>query len=185
MLKVKQPKNIPQEINRFTDPVNGREYAAMQALFAVLSTYQVAGPVLEARLRKLGGGIWRDFRMIQVKMDRIIRALLSTVPVNKLQQIERNFSMTRVYVKTEAPGIATKDASSWVYVPATALDYVLNVLIENNCLLCDKTEVEGRHCPHRKALEDCLPHQVDVARGSERCKFSDLSLGLDEIKGVM
>ena len=143
MLKVKQPKRIPQEINRFTDPVNGKEYAAMQALFAVLSTYQVAEPVLEPRLRKLGGGVWRDFRMIQVKMDRIIRALLATVPVNKLQQIERNFSMTRVYVKTEAPGIATMDASSWVYVPATALDHVLNVLIENNCLLCDKTEVEA------------------------------------------
>ena len=73
MLKVKQPKNIPQEINRFNDAVNGREYAAMQALFAVLSTYQVAGPVLEARLRKLGGGVWRDFRMIQVKMEAPVR----------------------------------------------------------------------------------------------------------------
>jgi len=178
-------KRLPQEIERFNDPVSGKEYAAMQGLFAVLSTYQVTEPVLEKRLRKLRGGVWRDFRMIQSKMDRVIRALLTTVPVNKLQQIQRNFSATKVYVKTEAPGIPTMDSTSWVYVPAPSLDYILNIVIENNCLLCDKTEIEGRHCPHRKALEDCLPHQVDVARGSERCKFSDLSLGLDEIKGVM
>ena len=175
---------IPQEITCFTEPVSGREYAALQSLFAVISTITVSEPILEKRLRRLGGGVWRDFRLLAVKADRVMHALLSTVPVNKLQQIERNFSMTRVYIKTEAPGIKTVDDTSYVYVPARALDYVLNIMIENNCLLCDKTEIEGRKCEHRRALEECLPHQVRVARGSEKCMYADLSLGLDEIQGV-
>ena len=176
--------SIPQEIERFVEPVSGKEYAAMQSIFAMISTIQVAEPILEKRLRRLGGGVWRDWRMLMVKLDRVMRALLSTVPVNKLQQINRNFGMTRVYIKTEAPGIKTMDDTSYVYVPARALDYVLNIMIENNCLLCDKSEIEGRKCEHRRALEECLPHQVRVARGSEKCMYADLSLGLDEIQGV-
>ena len=172
--------SIPQEIERFVEPVSGKEYAAMQSLFAMISTLQVAEPVLEKRMRRLRGGVWRDWRMLQTKADRIMRALLSSVPANKLMQINRNFSMTRVYIKTEAPGIKTMDDTSYVYVPARAL----NEMISANCILCDKTEVEGRKCPHRKALEECLPHQVNVARGSEKCKFGDLVMGFDEIQGV-
>lgn len=176
--------SIPQEIERFVEPVSGKEYAAMQSLFAMISTLQVAEPVLEKRMRRLRGGVWRDWRMLQTKADRIMRALLSSVPANKLMQINRNFSMTRVYIKTEAPGIKTMDDTSYVYVPARALDWVLNEMISANCILCDKTEVEGRKCPHRQALEECLPHQVNVARGSEKCKFGDLVMGFDEVEGV-
>lgn len=184
MPEVTKARGIPQEIERFVEPVSGKEYAAMQSIFAMISTIQVAEPILEKRLRRLGGGVWRDYRMLTVKLDRVMRALLSSVPANKLMQINRNFSMTRVYIKTEAPGIKTVDDTSYVYVPARALDYVLNIMIENNCLLCDKSEIEGRKCEHRRALEECLPHQVRVARGSEKCMYADLSLGLDEIQGV-
>lgn len=184
MPEVTKARGIPQEIERFTEPVSGREYSAMQSIFAMISTIQVAEPILEKRLRRLGGGVWRDYRMLTVKLDRVMRALLSSVPANKLMQINRNFSMTRVYIKTEAPGIKTVDDTSYVYVPARALDWVLNEMISANCILCDKTEVEGRKCPHRKALEECLPHQVNVARGSEKCKFGDLVMGFDEIQGV-
>ena len=168
----------------FTEKVSGREYAAMLSIFAVISTFQVSEPVLEKRLRQLGGGVWRDWRMLVQKSDRVMRALLSTVPANKLAQITRNFEMTKVYIRTEAPGIPTKSDRNWVYVPTSALDYVLNEMIGQHCLLCDQTEVEGRHCPHRQAIEECLPHEIRVARGSEKCKFADLVLGLDEIEGV-
>lgn len=177
-------KHQPTGISEFTEPVSGREYSALQSLFALISTFEVAAPILEKRAKHLGGGVWRDLQMIRAKSDKVMRALLTTIPVNKLMQINRNFSMTRVYIKTEAPGIATKDDTNFVYVPAKALDYVLNEMIANNCILCDKTEVEGRKCPHRQALEDCLPHEIRVARGSETCKFADLILGLDDIEGV-
>jgi hypothetical protein len=181
------PKLADEEkarLNQFTEPVSGREYAAMQSLFAVISTLQVSEPVLEQRLRKLGGGVWRDFRMLTTKADKVMRALLTTVPVNKLAQISRNFDHTRVYIKVEAPGLKSKDDTNWLYVPASALDYVLNEMLGANCILCDKSEVEGRKCQHRKALEECLPHEIRVARGSERCKFADLIIGLDDIEGV-
>ena len=176
--------NSTETIERFTEPLSGREYAAMQSLFAIISTFEVTEGALEKRLRRLGGGVWRDFRMIRRKADRVMRAMLTTVPVGKLQQVMRNFDYTRVYIRVEAPGIPTKDSTNWVHVPAAALDDLCNTVIGDHCLLCDQSEVEGRKCPLRKSMEAALPHAIKVKRGSDRCMFADLSLGLDELTEV-
>lgn len=176
----------PGEENRVG--LSGKEFAALQALFATISTYEVIEPVLEKRTRTLAApGAWRDLRMLRSVSDRVCRRLLDTVPTRKLRQTLMTFDHTRVYVKEEAPGIATMDPTSWSYVPTGALDDLLNTVLGDHCMFCELTEKEGRKCPYRQSIEACVPHDIRttrVPRESDRCKYADLSIGLNDLEEV-
>lgn len=163
-------------------PLSGREYAALQTLFALRSAMEVTTPILEGRAKR--ADVTEELHKLGELSDIVTRQFLRTVPLNKLQQVMKNLSMVKIYIKVEAPGIPTEDGTHYVYVPATSLDYLLNLVMEMECMMCDKTEIEGRKCPNRKAMEDCLPHAVKVARGSDKCRYADLSIGLDDVMEV-
>ena len=162
--------------------LSGREYAALQALFALRSGFETVENTLADRAKQ--AGVWDELQQLSAVSKTVMDALLLTVPRNKLQHILINLTNTKVYIKVEAPGLRSKDGENMMLVPAASLDYVLNAMVDNYCLMCDKTEVEGRKCPHRQAMEGCLPHAINVERGSEKCKFSDLALGFDSVAGV-
>lgn len=162
--------------------LTGKEFAALQSLFATVSTYEVVLPMLEERARTMcERGTWRDLRMLRKVSDRVIARLLATVPARKLQQTLMTLDHVRVYVKVEAPGIRTKDPTSYTYVPTEALDCLMNTILDDHCLLCGKTEKEGRKCPLRQAILDAVPHDVKIDRESDKCMFADLSNGWGDL----
>ena len=79
--------------------LTGKEFAALESLFATVSTYEVVLPMLEERARTLcERGTWRDLRMLRKVSDRVIARLLATVPARKLQQTLTTLDHVRVYV---------------------------------------------------------------------------------------
>lgn len=162
--------------------LSGREYAALQSLFALRSGYDTTQSILEKRAEM--ANVTEEFQQLRDLSRTVMDALLLTVPRNKLQHVLINLTNTKVYIKVEAPGIRTKDPTNMMLVPANSLDYILNAMVDNYCMFCDKTELEGRQCPHRQAMEGCLPHAINVERGSEKCKFADLAIGLDSTTGI-
>lgn len=157
--------------------LRGKEYAALQTLFALNSAYQIAAGDLEARA-KMTPGTWRDMKLIASKIESVQNAILQTVPAEKLVAIRKELAMVHVYTRIEAPGIRTIPKERLSVVPTPALNELLNYLVNAECLTCDKSAAESRKCPWRKIVEDALPHEVGGEEG-EHCKYSDMVLGLD------
>ena len=163
-------------------PLSGREYAALQSLFAAVSNMSVLYPILEKRA-KLVPDLWRDMRLVQAKTDTMLERILRTVPLNKLRQINEELAHVQLYVKVEAPGIRTRKSEGFSYTPTAVLNDLLNYVCEHECLCCDKTAKESRKCEIRRMIEDALPHEVGHPDG-EHCKFSDMVLGIAKEEGA-
>lgn len=162
----------------YVKPLSGREYAALQTLFAVVSTWQETNTVLDKRAKEAGNGLWRDMRLMQSLAERVMARILKTVPVEKLRHVQADIRNTHIYVKVEPPGMPSMpDLKGYSYTPTETLNRLLNYLCEHECSMCDKTTTESRKCVWRKTIEEALPHDVGRVT-SEHCKYSDLVLGL-------
>lgn len=158
-------------------PLTGREYAALESLFAAISHFQTLNPMLEKRSRQVPG-LWRDMRMVDTKTRQILDGILSTVPENKLRHVLADCKNARLYIKIEPPGSVNTVTMGFSYVPTKTLNELLCYVCEHECLMCNKTAVEARKCPVRKMLDNALPHDIQ-ARDGEHCKYSDFTLGLE------
>ena len=160
--------------------VSGHEYSALQTWFACMTMVEECGKILGARAKNAAPGTFRDIRMLPGKMQGVMDNLLRTVDEKKLAQIMQDLRHVRMYVRVEAPGIRTLPDRQFSYLDTRVLNDLLNYLIQSECLTCDKTPAEARKCPHRKLIEDALPHEID-ARDTDHCKYSDLVLGIQEV----
>lgn len=162
-------------------PLTGKQFRHLQMLFAFSTETKLAAQALESRLEL--AECTEEMRRLVELSETIFRQIMRTVPENKIGQVMKNLSMTRFYVRCEAPG-QQQPNPNYVYVPAEALDDVLNTVMEDRCMMCNKSEIEGRKCEIRQAMEGCLPHAVTVARGSDKCKFADIEIGFDHVLEV-
>lgn len=160
-------------------PLSGREYAAVQSLFAAVSTFKETVGFLEKRARAAGDGTWRDLCMLGAKTDRIMESILRTVPEPKLRQVLKEIQNVKLYIRVEPPGLKSMPDKTFSYVPTEALNDILAMVTEYNCMTCDRTATEARHCEVRKALNDILPHDLPGKDG-EYCRMSGVVLGIEE-----
>ena len=159
-----------------TMPLSGKEYAALQTMFATVSTLSVLMPVLEKRARMVPG-LWRDLRLIQAKVDTAMEGILRTVPAEKLRHIRADISNVQLYIKVEPPGLRRK-VDGFSYTPTPVLNELLSYVCEHECMMCDKSAKEARKCEIRRMIEGALPHETGNPDG-EHCKYSDMVLGIE------
>ena len=103
---------------------------------------------MEKRLRTIPNG-WRDIRLIDSKLDKLVDNILDTVPTDKLLTIKRLIPDTRMHItyskqfgkgKDEMTGIHEKDLD---LLTAVAHDSVCK-LCDGNCDRCDLGKVFDR-----------------------------------------
>lgn len=160
-----------------TKPVSGKEYAAIQSLFAAVSHLQVLLPILEQRA-KMRPNLWRDLCLINKLVDKSTTAILTTCPPEKLRHISADIRNVKLYVKVEPPGLRSVSTEGFCYTPTKVLNNLLSHVCEYECMCCDKTPVEARKCEWRKLIDDALPHEVNAVDG-EHCKYSDMTIGVE------
>ena len=161
-------------------PLSGREYAALQAYFCVVSTLTETIAPLEKRIKSARPGTWRDYRMMQTVSEKVLDNVLETVPADKLAHISQDIRHTKLYIRIEPEWAApTMKTGGFSYTPTDALNNLLNYLMEHECLMCDKSAKESRKCPHRKLIEKSLPHTVP-GNDSEDCKYAGIAIGLED-----
>lgn len=162
-----------------TKYLSGREYAAVLSLFAAISHHAELFPILRQRAEMVPG-LWEKMETVQSDTGDILDGLLSTIPESKLRHIRTDVSHVKLYIKVEPPGCApTVDMRGMSYVPTKSLNELMCYVMEHECLLCDKTPKEARTCPVRAMFDGALPHEVN-AKDAEHCKYSDMSIGLEE-----
>lgn len=156
-------------------PLSGREYAALQTLFAMVSGFTAGIDQLEKRSE--AAECWEDLQEVGRLAQSCLDRLLLTVPNKKLMQIQTELENVRLHIKIE-PNWAISKVRGMSYVPTDTLNDLLNHMCQTECFTCSKTAVEARKCPHRKTIEDALPHEVE-GKERESCRFSDMVLGLE------
>ena len=162
-----------------TRKLTGREYSAILSLFSAVSHYTELYPMLARRAEMVPG---TQEMMDETKRltSEIIDRLLSTIPPNKLLHMKADIQHVKLYIKVEPPGcVPSVDMTSFSYIPTKVLNELLCYVMEHECMLCDKTPHEARHCTVRVMMDEALVHEVD-AKDSAHCKYSDMSIGMEE-----
>lgn len=165
-----------------TKPLSGKEYAALQSLFAAMSHLQELLPILETRAKMLPN-LWRDLKCVSALTSKSLDRILLTVPPEKLRHIMADIRNVQLYIRVEPPGMHSFSTEGFSYTPTKTLNSLLGYVCDHECMMCDKTPVESRKCEIRQMIDAALPHEVK-AKDAEHCKYSDMVLGFDEVENV-
>jgi hypothetical protein len=142
-------------------PLTGKEYTAFLRICAAESALLECEDVLKERL-KLRPNLYRDYRMITKRISSLTSLILSTVPLKKLFQIQRETRNVKVFLQI-GPDADNRKKNQVIYVDEQAFINLLDQVVGMNCLLCDKHGKEVKRCPWLKIIEDVMPYSPDPA----------------------
>lgn len=141
--------------------LSGKEYMELLHLFAASSTLKYNEPHLKERLQLIPNG-WRDYRMLCVRIDKLLEKILKTVPTKKLYAIRKDLRSVKMrVVMSDEASTTVRDGSGVVSVNEDALISMLNLIVQMECMFCDKKGSKAKNCPYLKMIEDVIPYDHD------------------------
>ena len=140
--------------------VNSVTREALTILYAAGQAIDTVAPKLEQLTRRVPNG-WRDLRMVQSKLDKLIESMLNTIPVEQLDTMIAQMRISHLRIVTNDVG--QSDESKWL-VPRDELTELVAAVVDEKCLMCDKTD--WYNCKLRRIITD-LP--VDVTNVPNGC----------------
>lgn len=130
-----------------------RLYAAeTDSVFALIASQmelEKAKRVMERRLRTIPGA-WRDISLLCAVLSKLIDKILETVPIDKLQQLQRNMKYMSYRVYMAKPVTIPKDE---VVVSGEDMEVLTRYAHEYSCIACDK---DCNKCELGKALDHTM-----------------------------
>ena len=143
--------------------LSGKEYYALRALMGIVSTFETEDKQLRKRLDEVPMG-WCDVKLIEAKADRLLNAILATVPPKKLAQIRQEIGHTRVEINV-LPDYTGAQKKAFTYVPNDALEWLEDQIIDLYCMMCEKTDKESKRCPVRRNIEALYMYDFPERKG--------------------
>lgn len=140
--------------------INSVTREALTILYAAEQAIDMVAPKLEQLSRRVPNG-WRDLRMVQSKLDKLIDSMLNTIPVEQLDTMIAQMRISHLRIVTNDVG--QSDESKWL-VPRDELTELVAAVVDEKCLMCDKTD--WYNCKLRRIISD-LP--VDVKNVPNGC----------------
>lgn len=140
--------------------VNSVTREALTILYAAGQAIDMVAPKLEQLTRRVPNG-WRDLRMVQSKLDKLVESVLNTIPVEQLDTMIAQMRISHLRIVTNDVG--KSDESKWL-VPRDELTELVAAVVDEKCLMCDKTD--WYNCQLRRIITD-LP--VDVTNVPNGC----------------
>lgn len=140
--------------------INSVTREALTILYAAGQAIDMVAPKLEQLSRRVPNG-WRDLRMVQSKLDKLVESVLNTIPVEQLDTMIAQMRISHLRIVTNDVG--QSDESKWL-VPRDELTELVAAVVDEKCLMCDKTD--WYNCKLRRIIRD-LP--VDVTNVPNGC----------------
>ena len=156
----------PDEDGRY--PLSMKEYTALRTLFGAVNALD--SDTLKERCKLFPGG-WRDLRCAYTLCQRLMEKLLCTIPAKKLLSMRRELTHTICEVKIRPLSSSESDS---VMLDRKALIDLINRAIYMDCMLCQKTVKECKHCPLFKTIDACFPYDL-IDPKDELCPFAGVS----------
>lgn len=169
----------PDEDGKF--PLSGNEYYAVREIFAVISAFETSMDYLKDRA-KLKPGTWRDMKLVSTKSQSAVGELLRTVPLKKIEQIMIELKNTFITVDVRpVRGVKPPKRPDYVYVPAAALDGLIERVMDIDCFACEKRGREIKKCQLRALIEDTFPYAIPEP-DNDGCKFCNCHISRDDMR---
>lgn len=128
------------------------EREALIRLNIALEILDTEGQHIDRRIRQISGGK-RDMGLLKSKINRLMEAVVDTIPDDQLMTYIRSLKMASYTVGIKKPGHMgrnEKDYGMW-------LSYeIINALLSgchDHCIMCPADKAQRRACKLRKALE--------------------------------
>lgn len=132
-------------------PVPARE--ALNAMFAMHSVMTGFEEQFKHMSRRIPNG-WRDFRLIQSKMAKMLEDILDTIPLEQLQVIKRHMEISSIHLGVS--GVKPKDY--WLMTHEDLAD-LADYATKTTCFACTDTD---KPCRLREILKNLPIKDVDT-----------------------
>ena len=155
-------------------PLSNKEYAAFQQLAGFADALIDAESRLETRA-KLVPGLWRDLRLLRVKGEKLCQEIFKTFPRNKREMIRHDWERMFAQI-TIKPGLNLPEQklTGYATVPLQALEWLIQTVIDWECLTCMMESKEQKKCGLRAKLEQLYVFDLpDVQKGV--CPFCTMA----------
>lgn len=151
--------------------LNSYEVAGIEYLAAIDSQLVHSEKHLQARLKSIPDA-WRQYRIAQTAIEKVLDALYATVPVKVLIHMQRLAKNGEVIIRQKS---ITKTNEAHL-VPENVLRLLINTAMESQCAICLKRGEEAKRCKLRKGLMLIAPPDKVNETG---CSYSDVALQND------
>ena len=154
-------------------PLSNREYYSLQHWFAFISGLTTEATQLRHRLTEVD--MLDVAEEVLYKAELILQELLPTIPLKKRKLILKNLENTTLEVKVvkDATG---QEKPEFAYVKTSALDRLVDRVIDDNCLCCDKTVKQAKKCQIYKDIADVLLWELPP-NSEELCSLAGMMTG--------
>lgn len=149
----KAPARKPLPEAERTKP-NKTENQFMMDLMVLRNTLARRAPEVRERLEKVNSHAWRDLRLLQSLVWRLQDQLIETMPKSR-EDYYREMSRHANYAMTYTGRPIRQEHT--VLISDRSLGAILDVCMENECLMCLRDGKEIEECPIRQALLEVGP----------------------------
>jgi len=149
---------------------NARELHGIEYLAALDQRLTEYESVLRRRLQETPDG-WRQYRIAEAAVDKVITGLYGTVPEKTLKHMRRLSETGQVIIRPK-PIVPVDDPQ---IVLTSVLKVLVNTSIASECSICLKEGAEVKKCKLRKALMLSAPPK-ELTDGP-RCPYADVAVG--------
>ena len=146
--------------------MNASEQTAIKQLAIALTILQDHD--LDKRLECIKYGK-RDMGSLRSAIQRVFEGLMATVPLEQALQLRKTMQTLKFSIGASKP-INRHDEDYGIWVTLHAANTFANAALEQ-CMLCDRNEMQMRTCEVRKALDELpipLPTQEN---GPGKCPY--------------
>lgn len=129
--------------------IKGYENQGLKWLFAFDSCLKLdCLDKLEKRLKSMPNA-WRDARLIQTVLGRLIDSVSETIPPEQRIAILKNLMHQEIRIGTAA----TASAPDFTLVPLKSVYVLVDAAMDSVCDFCNKSVMDARKCELRRALD--------------------------------
>ena len=114
---------------------------------------------LKARLQTIPNG-WRDWRMIQARLARLVTQIYATMPEKRMKYMRSICAYGEVLIRLKPAAKSDEN----VLVPVSALKVLVNGAMLQKCRYCFEDRAGIKACELRKALIEAAP-PIDLNMG--------------------
>lgn len=120
------------------------------------------------RVKSIQNG-WRDLRMLRAILEKLVNAIMWTIPAEKVEGVARTATRMR-YSITQGKAVTRPNENKEQIVSARELDALIKAAHENKCRLCDE---DCNRCELGKALDNL----VAIDRNGGSWSMIDIEVG--------
>lgn len=158
-------------------PLTGSEYDELRHIIIAFNELHSRIGAMKERLQTLPMG-WCNARMIDVRMEKLVDQILSTVPTKKLQAFRDELRNSKIVLTV---GWDAKKDDCTAYLPEKSLIALLDMLIRRDCWDCELKGKAAKKCPIRTTYLDCLHYEADREPADGSCEMAGMNSIYDNI----